>query len=125
MSATDASELTRLDAAKAAANEIIERLGKGDQTSQMMVVTFAANAHVVSSFESDRRLLRDAIDLIKPTDEQANLEAALELAGAFASREDNPDDQPPTVMLISDGGVAPPSKSLSFTLKAGELRSVQ
>ena len=124
MSAIDANEFTRLEAAKAAAEKIIDRLGKGGQTSQMMIVTFAASARVVSSFESDRRLLRDAIDLIKPTDEQANLEAALDLAGAFASREDNSSDQPPTVILISDGGVAPPSKSTSFNLKAGELRFV-
>ncbi len=124
MNATDTDELSRLDAAKSAAIEIIERLGKGDSSSQMMIVTFAASAHVVSSFESDRRLLRSAIESIKPTDEQANLEAALELAGAFASREDSPSDQPPTVMLISDGGVALPGKSTSFALKAGELRFV-
>ena len=106
MNATDAEGKTRLEAARAAAEQIARRLGRGDEPNQMMVVAFASTAQVITGFESDRRVLSEAIASITPTDEEANLGAALELAGAFASREDAALDQPPTVVLISDGGSA-------------------
>ena len=125
MNATDAEGKTRLEAARAAAEQIAHRLGRGDEPNQMMVVAFASTAQVITGFESDRRVLSDAIASITPTDEEANLDAALELAGAFASREDAALDQPPTVVLISDGGVGEASDSSGFSLPSGVLRFVR
>ena len=132
MSATDADGPTRLDAAKEAAREIVQRLGRGGSPRRIMVVAFGASARVVVGFESRRRLLLEAIDSVEPTDEEANLEVALQLAGAFATlRED--DDQPagsaespapPEVILISDGGVGDPPDSAGFGLRAGTFRFV-
>ncbi len=124
MSATDVDGGSRLEAAKAAALQIVQRLGRGGQPNQMMVVAFASTAQVMTSFESDRRTLREAIASTTETDERANLEAALELAGAFASREETADDQPPTVVLISDGGVGEPSEASGFSLRSGILRFI-
>jgi hypothetical protein len=92
----------------------------------MMVVAFASNAQVISGFESNRAILRDAIEAVAPTDEEADLEAALALAGAFASRDESADQPPPQVVLISDGGVGPPpgGGGQGFTLRAGDLRFV-
>jgi hypothetical protein len=115
---------SRLDAAKDAALRIVRRLGRRSEPAEMMVVAFASSAHVVSGFESNRGVLRDAIEAIEPTDEEADLEPALALAGVFASRDESADQPPPDVVLFSDGGVRPPSAAAGFTLQAGGLRFV-
>ena len=134
MNAPDATESgpttpSRLDAAKEAARRTVERLGRRSEPAQLMVVAFGAMPRVFSGFESNRRLLLDAIDAIEPTDEQADLEAALRLAGAFAVGEEAPDQAPPDVLLFSDGGVGTPEAAGSkpgrgFQLAAGTLRFV-
>jgi hypothetical protein len=129
MSATEngpQQPITRLDAAREAATAIVRRLGRRREPAEMMVVAFASAAQVVSGFESNRGILRDAIESVAPTDEEANLEAALALAGAFASRDESADQPPPQVVLISDGGVAPPpgGEGQGFTLRAGGLRFI-
>ena len=116
MNAPDATESgpttpSRLDAAKEAARRTVERLGRRSEPAQLMVVAFGAMPRVFSGFESNRRLLLDAIDAIEPTDEQADLEAALRLAGAFAVGEEAPDQAPPDVLLFSDGGVGTPARA--------------
>ncbi len=120
---------SRLDAAREAARETVRRLGRRSEPAELMVVAFGATPRVLSGFESNRRLLLSAIDAIEPTDEQADLEAALRLAGAFAVRDDTPDTAPPDVVLFSDGGVgrpqSPGSRSDSgFLLPVGALRFV-
>ncbi|MHC4100483.1 MAG: VWA domain-containing protein [Planctomycetota bacterium] len=129
MSADDdgqAQPTTRLDAAKEAALAIVRRVGRRREPAEMMVVAFASTAQVVSGFESNRAILRDAIESVEPTDEEANLESALALAGAFASRDETADQAPPQVVLISDGGVGPPPAGAGqgFTLRAGGLRFI-
>ncbi len=123
------STATRLDAAKEAARRTVERLGRRSEPAELMVVAFGATPRVFSGFESNRRLLLDAIDAIEPTDEQADLEAALRLAGAFAVGEEAPDQAPPDVLLFSDGGVGAPQIAGSrpdrgFQLAAGALRFI-
>jgi len=116
--------VTRLDAAKTAATEIINRLTRASAKQQIMIVAFAAQPHVVRAFSSRRRELLETMDSIQPTDEQADLQRALQLAGAFARVSDDPGEQPPDVILISDGGVAPPELGSSFSLRAGGFRFV-
>jgi hypothetical protein len=122
MSATDAGGRSRLESAKEAARQIVSRLARSREPGAVMLVAFARTPEVIIGFEHNRRLLLDAIDSIGPTDEEANLEAALDLAGAFASRDES--TTRPQVVLISDGGVRPPGDARGFVLAAGELRFV-
>ena len=124
-----APHYSRLDAALDAARETVRRLGRRSEPAELMVVAFGATPRVLGGFESNRRLLLNAIDAIEPTDEQADLEAALRLAGAFAVRDDTPDAAPPDVVLFSDGGVGRPQRQGSrrgsgFLLPVGALRFV-
>jgi hypothetical protein len=125
MSARDVDGGTRLDAAKAAARQIVERLGRGGDATAVMVIAFGARARLVTGFESRRTVLLDAIDSIEPTDEEANLAVALELAATFASQREQGDEEPPDVILVSDGGVAPPPDDAGFALRAGRFRFVR
>lgn len=121
----DPKGTTRLEAAKAAARDIINNLSRSSRSTQAMVVAFGASAQVVSGFESSRQVLIDAVNSIVGTDEEANLEAALQLAGAFASRRDeSPQQSPPEVVLISDGTVGSPREASFFRLRSGSFRSV-
>lgn len=120
-----APRATRLDEAKRAALEIIERLGRGRSASELMVLAYGASARVVSGYESDRAMLADALESIEATDEAADLQAALELAGAFAGSGEDDAEQPPLVVLLSDGDVGEPDEVTGFQLRAGELQFVQ
>lgn len=125
MSARDgAGGGTRLDQAKRAAIAIIDTLGQRGAPDSAMVIAFAASARVIIGFESHRPSLREAITSIQPTDEPGQLDAALRLAGAFAVRTETNAEAPPEVLLISDGGVAPPAGG-SFDLSAGTFRFVR
>ncbi len=120
-----ATQRTRLDAAMDAARETVDRLVRRSEPAQLMVVAFAATPRLYSSFESNRQLLLDAIDAIEPTDEQADLAAALDLAAAFAVRDETGDQAPPDVVLFSDGDVGTGAQTdRGFRLPAGALRFV-
>ncbi|MCH7796974.1 MAG: VWA domain-containing protein [Planctomycetes bacterium] len=120
-----ATHRSRLDAARDAARETVDRLVRRSEPAQLMVVAFAATPRLYSGFESNRRLLLDAIDAIEPTDEQADLEAALDLAAAFAVRDETVDEAPPDIVLFSDGDLGTGAQSdRGFLLPAGALRFV-
>lgn len=126
----DHPPITRLEAAKRAAIELIEdAANERGRPAEIMVIAFGSTAQVVSTFESNRGVLRDVIRSIGPTDEQANLEAALDLASAFAGSRDesSPADAPPRVVLFSDGVIAPPEQSgrTTFQLRGGDFQFVQ
>lgn len=124
MNATDAGGRTRLEAARHAAARIVERLGRASRRTRMMVIAFGASARVVSGFESNRAALLGAIDSIGPTDEEADLESALRLASAFTRPGEDETDEPPEVVVISDGGVGEPADSAGFSLRRGTFRYV-
>jgi len=126
MNARDEGDQSRLDLAKAAALDIIDRLGGAGNPSEAMIIAFAASPQVVMAFDGDRRGPRDAVQSIRPTDEPADLGAALELADAFAGADED-EAQLPMVMVISDGGVMPPevgSSRAAFRVRAAEVRYV-
>lgn len=113
---------TRFDEALDAARAIIERIGRSSEISRIMILSFGRTAQVVSGFESNRQFLLDAVDSITPTDEEADLDGALQLASAFAARGEDETDMPPDVVLISDGGVSRFDDREGFLLRSGEFR---
>jgi hypothetical protein len=124
MSALDSNGRTRLEDAKQAARTFVQRIGRASEPAELMVVAFASSAQALCGFESDRRRLIEAIESIAPSDEEADLDAALDLAGAFAGGQES--SQPaPEVALFSDGGVRPPVAPGGFSLRAGRFRFVR
>lgn len=128
-SSATAKPISRLEAAKMAAIETIDSLGERGGPSQVMLIAFGSRAQVVSTFEGNRGVLRDAVKAISPTDEESNLEAALELASAFAASRDEAaeSDAPPQLVLLSDGNVARRGEGdrTKYTLRGGEFRFEQ
>ena len=92
MSARIGQGSSRFEEAKEAAKKIVERSGRRSDVSQIMILSFGRTAQVVTGFESNRSLLLEAIDSIMPTDEEADLDGALQLASAFAAHR--PDHDP-------------------------------
>jgi hypothetical protein len=123
MSATGSDRRTRLDEAKQAARAVVQRMGRASEPAEMMVISFASSAQVLCGFESDRRRVIEALDSITPTDEEADLDSALELAGAFTAGDES--GAAPGVALFSDGGVRPPAAPGGFSLRAGRFRFVR
>lgn len=115
---------TRLDAAKNIAREMIDALGRSDQPRQMMIIAFGSSPGVVSVYESNRSALRAAVDSIAATDEQADLAAALDLAGAYAGSAET-EQQQPHVVLLSDGCVQAAGQSQGYALRSGSFRFAQ
>lgn len=68
---------SRFDAARSTATEMINRMHGADR---MMLLLVTDRAERLTSFTSDRRLLRAALDQARPADTEANLKDALELA---------------------------------------------
>lgn len=100
MKATDGApdgeaELTRLDAAKRRAQELVDGLGGGDLA---MVVKVDGQATPLSRFTGDGPRLRKVIEDVTASDTPADLPRAL-AAAADALR----DRKNPLVVLISDG----------------------
>ena len=120
----DDPQRTRLDEALDRARLIIDNASRSDRQVQIMIATFGRTARVISSFESNRSILLDALERVQPTDEQADLTAALRLTEAFASRAEM-DSDPPEVVLLSDGGVGRGEQISGFDLRAGRFRYVR
>jgi len=118
MSAVDATldgasePVSRLEQAKGEALELIDRLGSD---ARAVVIAFGVRAEALTNLTRDRGMLRNAIRSIRPTDETADLEQALRVAGAALTADAGADEpQPARVIVLSDGGntgerlVAPP-----------------
>ncbi len=107
---------TRLEEAQRRAIEIIDRMSRGagpagsGARTKAMVITFAGNARAVTSYTSDRSVLRRAVRTIEPTDQSGDFTAALRLIAAQTAQDSEQTDATRTrVMLISDGALAQPS----------------
>jgi hypothetical protein len=124
MNALVDADTSRLDAAKAQAVQLIDRLGRGAIDTEVMVIALARTPGVVTSFTHDRRTLIDAINSITPSDEQADLEAALRLAAGFAGHSEEAGEHAGEVILFSDGAVGRPDDSIGFRLRNGRFRYV-
>ena len=125
MGAVSPDGTTRLDAAKKVARRLIEQAGRSGEAAEVMIIAFADSAQVVSEFQSQRRLLLEAIDGITLSDGPTRLEAALQLAEAFSARIAEGQEQDVQLVLLSDGGVEPPDAPTGFVLQTGEFRFAQ
>ncbi len=91
MSATDVKNsagrtVSRLDLAVERADQILREMPLGARSgnaSTAMVVSFAARPQILAPMSNDRASLRRALRDITPTDQPADLEAALRLARSF------------------------------------------
>lgn len=99
MSATDGIP-TRLDEAKALAIDVVNDMSMGDR---MMVVSFGANAQVLSPFESNKGMLRTIIESIQPSEDPTNINEALRIAESAAEVQPNVE-----AILLSDGRFSMP-----------------
>lgn len=120
MSARDADRAgrARLDAARDEALSLVDRLTGGDRPAAIMVIAFARTARVMAPFGATPGEVRDAIRSLAPTDESADLPAALRLADAFAATNAEDEQDLPEATLFSDGGVGEGSRRPS---SAGRL----
>ena len=103
--------VTRLEAAKARAIEIIDGVSRAGSGASVGVVAVGARPEVVARPTNEWRSLRRAVRAIEGTDQPADLAAALELVGAMATRSNASDEEaapdPASVVLIGDGGQTP------------------
>ncbi len=108
---------TRLDEAKREAKSLVDTMGRNGAA---MLIAFDDSAQTLVPFTSDKRVLKNAIDSIEPTDRRTKLEAAYQLANAQAAFTtiDGPANstssqfrEAPDVYLYSDGRVLDAEKA--------------
>jgi len=112
--AGDPASRSRLEVAIEAAGSEIDRrtAGRGGrEPGEVMLIAFDARPEVVRGFERRPGPLRDALRGLGPTDGEADLEAAMQLASAFVVTGDETGAEPPEVLLFTDGGTAAPTRS--------------
>lgn len=111
MSASDV-EPTRLDEAKRQVIDLIDQMKSGDAA---MIISFSNVAKVEQPFTDNRRLLRERVAQILPTNRTSDLREALRAAAGLANPgstgdPNNPLDtrvaeaMPATLYIFSDGG---------------------
>ncbi len=110
---------TRLEKAKEQASACVENMSPD---ARAMVIAFCDRAIVVSSFDTDKRALKQKIDSIEQTQSSSSLVEAVNLAEAYAQNitigtEEAGRDIPPesaappaTVFLFTDGRIADADK---------------
>ena len=96
MSAREEEGKSRLELAKEKALALLDRL---DAQTQVAIVQMAGSARVAQEFTKDRRLLKEALEGIEPTQEGTNFPAGLNLARSFLQGYAGG-----KIHLISDGG---------------------
>lgn len=105
---------TRLEAAKAQAKQVIDNMA---DDARAMVIAFCDRAAVESSFDTDRRALKQKIDAIEQTQSRSSLGEAMSLAEAYTQTIILGGDQagadvapespapPASVFLFTDGRI--------------------
>ncbi len=103
-----AANITRFERAHAEARNLVSRLP--DRT-EVMLIALSARAQVITPFTRNHQQVRQALSTIRPTDQPADLDDALRVISAFArgstGEETEDADDPPRVILLSDGSFAP------------------
>jgi len=89
---------TRFDEARRMVEELMDGMKSGDS---MMVMSFARQPRIVSTFTGDRAKLRQALGGLSPTHEGTSLTEALLLAHSLGRRREAPE-----IVIVSDGAVA-------------------
>jgi len=115
MSAQDVDGGTRLEAAKQRVAALVDQL---ESDMSAMIIAFDDEPDVVQEFTNNRRLLRDALQRIRPTAKATNIRGALDLASGFANPEkvtieeggaevDVAEQSPVELYIFSDGRFGP------------------
>jgi len=134
MNATDApgeASRTRLEQAKQAALELVDRLsrsGDAQGRAEAIVIAFAHEARALTHFTDNRATLARAIESIGPTDQGSDLHSALRLVRTLITqsgegageREDTA-----TVALLSDGSFRERDEPASLGAVGARLRFIQ
>ncbi len=97
MNATDVAP-SRFEAARRAAQSTIDAL---PADAPVTVIVAGQQPQVIASAETDRSVIKRALDEVRPTNGAANWTAALALAAGALSRQADR----PTTIIISDGGL--------------------
>lgn len=115
MNVEEADGRTRLEIAKDQAKTAIDNMPDG---SKAMVIAFSDRARVVSTFETDRNLVKQRIDELEPTESTSTLSEAMTLAEAYmqnlviagdgegADIEVKSTAGPARAIILTDGNVA-------------------
>lgn len=120
MSAVDEGSTSRLDLAKLRARESIDALARANGSGA--VIAFAAQPVILSAFSASGPALNAAINDIAPTDQPADLPAALQLADSLIAGSGSEEStEVVDVILISDGNIPDQPRQLTT---AGQLRFV-
>lgn len=97
--------VTRLDAAKKKARDLVESLSEPglfmkESGDQAMVIAFDTTAEVRQQFTADKNALKAAIDAITPTDAPTRMDEAMRLAKAHAPRRSMTDSTTGTALEV-------------------------
>jgi hypothetical protein len=103
MSAGGAGAESRLDRARVIAGELIDRLDVEEGAGRAMVLQYAVRPTVLQTMTGQKRLLREAVDRIEPTDEPTALLPALRLVEPMAEQAVAAGSSM-TVYVVTDGG---------------------
>ena len=108
MSATDVAP-DRLSIAKSKATDLVNRMTANDLA---MIITFSDSAEVASSYTSNKNLLKQKIQAIRPTQRRSNLIEALQVADGLANPSRQTEggiataDSTAKLVILTDGGFA-------------------
>jgi Aerotolerance regulator N-terminal. len=105
MQATDVAP-NRFESAKSMISDDIDSLGANDHLS---LITMARSPQILIANSQDKGQLQHALQRAQVTNQEADLEQALSLAGSLAAGETNPQ-----VIVIGDGHVLNPEQNLDF-----------
>jgi len=105
----DDPDATRFDRARERALGLIDRLGDDTGPVEAALIAVASEPVPLTPMTRSRQQLRRALDTLEPTDEPADLAAALELASTLARRAQSADAGDETnnttrIWLFGDGG---------------------
>jgi len=104
--------LTRLDRAREAAADEIERLHAGglfsSSDNETMIIAFADQAEIVQPFTSSRQQLLSALDRVTQSHGRSHVEDALDLSRVYSTNTDVENSErlaaaPASLVLYSDG----------------------
>ena len=108
MSATDVAP-NRLSVAKSKATALINSMTASDLA---MIIAFSDTAEVVSSYTSNKNLLKQKIQAIEPTERRTNLREALQVADGLANPSRQTEggiataESTPKLVILTDGAFA-------------------
>ena len=107
MKATDVKE-SRFESAKSSAMKIVDGLGRG---ARMAIIRAGFSPTIISSLTSDKSILAETLNKLKPSDTPANLISAILMASSLAK-----DMRRSEIIVLSDGDGNSQKKSFNIDI---------